>query len=138
MRVVLDTNIIISALLFRGKAGAMVPLWQSQQIKLLASGDMIREYARVLSYPKFHLEEKEIRELLNEEILPFVTPITVTHTPAVIAKDPSDDKFLACAVMGRAEWIVSGDRHLLDLKSHHKIPIVDLAVFLSHIISSHE
>lgn len=131
MRVVLDTNVVISALLFGGKAGDVIPLWQSSRFQWLASKDIVREYARVLSYPKFRLEEQDIRELLNEEILPFVTPVHVRRTPRVIAKDPSDDKFLACAVAGRAETIVSGDRHLLDLRSYQRIPIVTLAAFLS-------
>jgi len=131
MRVVLDTNVVVSALLFGGRAGDIISLGQSSRLKWLASKDIIREYARVLSYPKFHLEEQDIRELLNEEILPFVMPVRVRHTPPVIAKDPSDNKFLACAVAGRADRIVSGDRHLLDLRSYRSIPIVTLATFLA-------
>ena len=97
---------------------------------MLASADMIREYARVLAYPKFKLAAGDIRSILHEELLPFVTPVKVGSTAKVVAEDPSDDKFLACAVSGKADVLVSGDGHLLKLKAYRRIPIVDLRTFL--------
>lgn len=92
---------------------------------------MIMEYCRVLAYPKFKLSEQEIKVLWEEEILPFITPIQVSSVKAVIKDDPADDIFLACAKFGKADYLVTGDRHLLDLKSYGKTKIIPLREFLS-------
>lgn len=131
VRVVLDTNIVVSALLFGGAAEKVHRLWRSGVILPLASADMVREYARVLSYPKFRLSEEEVSCLLNEEILPFIVPVTVIETPSVVKDDPSDDVFFACAQAGRAAALVSGDRRVLALKTYKGIPVLSLHEFLS-------
>lgn len=77
MRVVLDTNTLISALLFSGTASRLVPLWQSRRITVLLSGAILQEYLRVLTYPKFHLSDHEVRGLIEEELLPFVETVRV-------------------------------------------------------------
>ena len=71
MRVVLDTNAVVSALLFSGVSSKLVSLWQNGLITPLLSREILDEYLRVLSYPKFELSEEEIKELIQEEILPF-------------------------------------------------------------------
>lgn len=123
-RLVLDTNVVVSALLFTGPANKLVDLWQQGNIHPLVSSKIVLEYTRVFAYPKFRLSREEITGLLQEELLPFVTPVSVSHVPAVIKEDPNDDVFLACAVEGKADAVVSGDRHLLRLKSHHGIPVM--------------
>ena len=133
-KVVLDTNVVISALLFGGGTARLVSLWQTGEFSWLASAAIIQEYARVLAYPKFKLAEAEIRELLNEDILPFVTAVRVGKVPRVIRQDPSDDGFLACALTGKADAIVSGDHHLLELTRYREIPILDVRTFLSNLI----
>ena len=132
-KVVLDTNVVISALLFGGETARLVSLWQTGAFSWLASAAIIQEYARVLAYPKFKLAEAEIRELLNEDILPFVTAVRFGKVPRVIRQDPSDDEFLACALTGKADAIVSGDHHLLELKRYREIPILDVRTFLSNL-----
>jgi uncharacterized protein len=71
VRVVLDTNAVVSALLFSGISSKLVSLWQKGSITPLLSREVLDEYLRVLSYPKFELSEKEIKELIQEEILPY-------------------------------------------------------------------
>lgn len=88
------------------------------------------EYARVLAYPKFKLTEREISALLGEDILPFILPVKVASVLAVVKADPSDDKFLACAKSGKAHALVSGDSHLLALKTYDSMPILDVRGFL--------
>lgn len=131
VRVVLDTNIVVSALLFGGAAEEVHRLWRSRAILPLASADMLREYARVLSYPKFRLSEKEISGLLHDEILPFLEPVIVSETPPVVKEDPADDIFFACALAGKAAALVSGDRRVLVLKAYRGIPILSLNAFLA-------
>jgi len=132
-RVVLDTNVVISALLFGGETARLVSLWQNDAFYWLASAAVVKEYARVLAYPKFRLTDTEIRELLNEEILPFVTAVRVGKVPRVVRQDPSDDEFLACAFQGQADALVSGDHHLLELETYRSIPILNVKTFLSNL-----
>ncbi len=129
-RLVLDTNVVVSALLFEGPAHRLSGLWQEGGFKLLASSGMIRELSRVLAYPKFRLSEEEISELLHEEVLPFVVPIVAGEIVPVVVEDSSDDEFLACAAAGRADAIVSGDKHLLRLGHYRGIPILSIRDFL--------
>jgi putative PIN family toxin of toxin-antitoxin system len=130
VKVVVDTNVLVSALLFGGKPGKLIPLWQRGTIRPLASKEIIDEYLRVLTYPKFKLSEEDIHFLLYHEILPYFEVIDVHPGPRIIRKDPADDKFIGCALAGKAKFIVSGDHHLLALKSYQKIKILSPSDFL--------
>ena len=130
VKVVVDTNVLVSAFLFGGKLGKLIPLWQRGTIRPLASKKIIDEYLRVLTYPKFKLAEKDINFLLYQEILPYFEVINVEPGPRIIKKDPEDDKFIRCALAGKAKWIISGDRHLLALKTYQKIQILTPSDFL--------
>ncbi|MCB4757005.1 MAG: putative toxin-antitoxin system toxin component, PIN family [Elusimicrobia bacterium] len=125
-KLVLDTNIVISALLFGGSAGHLVTLWKNKTIHLLCSAALLQEITRVLSYPKFDLAETGIRDLIHDEILPFITPVVVKNVPHIIEEDPSDNHVLGCAEQGHADAIVTGDQHLLKIKIYKKIPILTL------------
>ena len=122
-RVVLDTNIFISALLFRGKVSGLVNLWKEGKIIPLVSREMLNEIIKVLAYPKFGLEEGEIESIINEDILPYIETVIITRQIKGVCPDPDDDIFLSCAVNGKADVIVSGDAHLLNLKEFEGIPI---------------
>jgi len=65
MRVVIDTNVMVSALLFQGVTSQLVPLWQKGTMTLLLSGEILEEYLRVLAYSKFQLAKNEIRRLIE-------------------------------------------------------------------------
>ena len=131
IKVVIDTNVVISALLFDGVPGKLIDLWQRGAIKPVASKEIIDEYLRVLAYPKFKLTEEEINFLLYHVILPYFDVIDAPVGPGIIKKDPADDKFIRCAVAARAKSIVSGDQHLLAFKNYKKIQILSLADFIS-------
>ena len=131
MRVVLDTNAVISALLFSGVSSKLVSLWQNGLITPLLSREVLDEYLRVLSYPKFELSEKEIKELIQEEILPYAEVVKPKRRLRVIERDPADNKFLECAVAGKAGVIISGDKDLLSLGRYRKIRIQSPAQFLA-------
>jgi len=128
-KVVIDTNVLVSALLFGGVPGELIPYWQDGRIRPLASKSMFDEYIRVLSYPKFQLTAKEIEFLLNREILPWFDVVLVKTGRTYIADDPDDDKFIWCALTGGADCIISGDVHLLHLK-HCPVPVLSPAEFL--------
>jgi uncharacterized protein len=129
-RVVIDTNVVISAILFGGTPGALIPLWKNASIQPTLSKDIFGEYLRVLAYPKFELSENEIAYLLYQELLPYFEVIDVTSEKTYVPRDPSDDKFIYCAFKARAEMIISGDTHLLSLKKIGNIRIFTPAQFL--------
>ena len=131
--IVIDTNVVVSALLFGGTPGRLVSLWKSGRIKAYASREIIDEYLRVFTYPQFDLTEQEIDFLIYSEILPYFE--VVSHKPGegIIENDPSDDKFIHCAKASGARTIVSGDRHLLSLKKYDQIDILTVSQFFTTI-----
>ena len=131
MRVVLDTNAVVSALLFSGVSSKLVSLWQNGLITPLLSRAILDEYLRVLSYPKFELSEEEIKELIQEEILPFAEVVRPKRRLRVVRRDPADNKFLECAVAGKAGVIISGDKDLLSLGRYRRVRIQSPAQFLA-------
>jgi putative PIN family toxin of toxin-antitoxin system len=128
--VVLDTNVLVSALLFGGKVGMLRDLWKSGRIIPLISKDTFAEFRKVLSYPKFNLSQQEIRAILNDEILPCVEAVEIIKQVTGICRDPQDDMFLAVAISGGASHLVTGDQDLLVLKSYSETQIVTVAEFL--------
>jgi putative PIN family toxin of toxin-antitoxin system len=133
IRIVIDTNVIVSAILFGGIPGELLSLWKSGHIQPLASKDIIDEYIKVLTYPKFKLSEKEINYILYNEILPYFEVVTLKPGRTIIQEDPSDDKFIHCAQSGKAGIIISGDQHLLNLKLYGKIKILTPSQFLEKL-----
>ena len=130
MRVVLDTNVLVSALLFTGISSELVSLWQKGTITVLLSREILDEYLRVLAYPKFHLSEREIKGLIEEELLPYVQVIKPETRVRVVKRDPSDNKFLECAVAGKANVLISGDKELLALRHYRQAHIQTPSGFL--------
>jgi putative PIN family toxin of toxin-antitoxin system len=133
VKVVVDTNVLVSALLFGGKPGKLISLWQRGTIRPLVSKEIIDEYLRVFTYPKFKLSEEDVNFLLYHEILPYFEVIDVHPGPRIIGSDPEDDKFIRCALAGKAKFIISGDHHLIALKSYQKIRIFSPSDFLREI-----
>lgn len=131
--VVVDTSVVISTLLFGGVPGELISLWKDRVIEPLISKDILKEYLRVLAYPKFDLSEEDIHFLIYREILPFFKETVVKRLSRVVLKDPSDDKFIACARAGRAAFIISGDKHLLDLGCYESIEILTPSQMLSRL-----
>ena len=131
--VVVDTNVLISALLFGGTPGKLIELWKTGTIRPTASREIIDEYLRVLAYPKFRLTENEIGYLLYREILPHFKIVIAEQGKSIVTADPSDDKFIWCALAGKAEYIITSDMHLLFLRSHQGISILTPSAFLKSV-----
>jgi len=130
-KIVIDTNVFISAILFRGPTSRLVSLWQKNAVSVLISSAVLKEYARALAYPKFKLTKTEIRGILEQELLAYVYPVKVKRSLHIITEDPSDNKFLELAVTGKADYILSGDKHLLGFKNFHGIKIITPAEFFA-------
>lgn len=130
--VVLDTNVVLCALVFAG--GRMATLrdaWRAGRYRPLASQPTIEELMRALAYPKFKLSATEQQELLAD-YLPYCTTVRLpAKLPAVPAcRDPMDGPFLELAVVGKAAYLVTGDKDLLNLASKFTCPIVNADAFL--------
>ena len=133
-KVVIDTNVIVSALLFGGKPGNLITLWKHRVIIPFVTKEIVDEYLRVLTYPKFELTEKEIQYLLYQQILPYFNIVEAKPGNIILQSDPSDDKFIRCAMAGTAYAVISGDSHLLSLKKYRNTPIVTPSQFLNELI----
>ena len=86
-----------------------------------------------MAYPKFRLSDQEIRSLVEEELLPFVQTVRVRRRLVVVRRDSDDDKFLECAVAGRAGYLVTGDRDLRELDSFRGITLLTAGEFLERM-----
>ncbi len=125
LRTVLDTNVLVSALLFpEGSVSWLRRRWRSKAILPLVSRDTASELIRVLSYPKFSLTRHERDDLLAD-YLPCCEPVVVEGPlPLPACRDPFDRPFLALAVAGEADALVTGDADLLALASIFAVPII--------------
>lgn len=134
-RVVLDTNIVLSALVFGGGSSARVrAAWQVGAFTPLVCTATAQELVRVLAYPKFKLGAAEREELLAD-YLPWCATVQIPDpTPAVPeCRDPFDTVFLHLAAVGKAKALVSGDGDLLALAGKAAFPIVTLDAFVATI-----
>ena len=133
IRAVLDTNVVISALLFSGPPSQLVSAWQSSRLRPVVSAPILDEYIRVLAYPKFKLTNAEIRSLLEEDLLPFIETVKVPPSAVPKIRDPDDAKFITCAATAGVRWLVSGDDDLLSLHRVKTVEIVPVIAFLQHL-----
>lgn len=131
-RVVIDTNVLVSGLLFGTTPGKLVNQWTEGKIRPLCSTEIVNEYLKVLAYPKFDLGESEIDFLLSQEILPWFEVVQVKPGKAYVKSDSFDDHFIWCALEGKADVIISGDEHLLRLQSS-PVPILSVSEFLKRL-----
>ena len=124
VRVVIDTNVLLSGLLFGAEPGRLRDFWIEGRLLPLLSKETFAEFRRVLDYPKFRLSPAEIKMLVEEELLPYADVLDVTEDAFGTCRDPKDDMFLALAASGKAAYIITGDQDLLILQSFRKIKIV--------------
>jgi len=131
-KVTLDTNILISALGWRGNPHRILQKVINKEIELFVSHEQFEELARVLDYPKFEFTEgqKARFEALISGIANFIEPTTKLD---VIKEDPSDNMLLECALVAKVNFIITGDRHLLSLRKLGRTRIVKASEFLKPI-----
>jgi putative PIN family toxin of toxin-antitoxin system len=138
LRVVIDTNVIVSGILSRkGAPAELLKAWRERRFLLLSSSAIVAEVRTVLQYPhirkKYPLSDEEVEQtitLLEHDTLLVGGDVNVAGS---VPDDPKDEMFLACALDGLADLIVSGDHHLLDLEIYRDIPIVTARQFLDQL-----
>jgi putative PIN family toxin of toxin-antitoxin system len=130
-KVVIDTNVFISAFGWDGKPEAVLRLMEQRKVVNFTTNDIYAELQRVVAYPKL-----KFSPTLQVNILEFVFSwsrfVQPQETVSMVTDDPDDDKFLSCAIAANASAIISGDPHLLSLGSYRDIPIMTPVQFLEH------
>ena len=138
VRAVIDTNVLLSGLLWHGPPHALIGQVRSGALTLVSSPALIAELAEVITRAQFHTtlarSQTEPEQMLTEVRLlaEIVVPLPL---PAPVSRDPDDDAVLALAVAAQPDLIISGDRDLLTLGTHAGIPIVTPAEALALIAS---
>lgn len=133
MRIVLDTNVLISGIFFIGPPHEILQAWKAKRIQIVISPDIYSEYIRVAELISNKYPGIDISGILNliavhSEI---IQPSSMTEQ---VCGDPDDDKFIACALSGQVELIVSGDKHLLKLSGYKGIRIMKPREFCAALL----
>jgi len=136
VKVVLDTNIIISGIISsKSYLRKILNLWHNKKISLVLTKGIIKEILQVLKRPKikgkYQLSDKKIYKIKKS-----LTKDSIIVSPKkqirIVIEYPDDDKFISCAIASKAKYIISGDKHLLDLKKYKNIKIVNAKDFLTY------
>lgn len=130
LKVVVDTNVLVSAAIVPGKQFEIVKLAKLGKIKLITSPNILKEFEEVISREKFGFSKEQV-SLAIKQILEIAEIIIPQHKIDFIKSDPDDNIILECAQESNADIIISGDTHLLDLKKYKKIQIVNATEFFN-------
>lgn len=137
LKVVLDTNNLVSSQINRRGASAKIyDLWKDGGVEILTSPFQLEELKRVLGYPrirrKYSLSKTKISQVVEifGERMTAAYPLTVLD---IVKEDPADNQILAIAQEGKADYIISGDQHLLRLRKFKGIPIISARGFLKKV-----
>jgi uncharacterized protein len=127
IRAVLDANVLVSGILTEGIPRSILRAWRCGYFHLIASQATLDESGRVLRYPKIarrhHWSEAEIRAFMESlEALAILKPGKLRLN--VVKVDPSDNRYLECAIEGKADSLVTGDRHLLELGVYRQVEVL--------------
>ena len=137
LRAVIDTNLFVSGLFSRDSLSALLQdLWIDQEFELVTSIEIIKEVSRVLNYPRikehFSPKEETIKRFFHLIFRKAIISKDIYQTDK-ITDDPTDNKFLACALEKKVDYIVSRDPHLRNLKQYHGIQIIDAKTFIKKV-----
>jgi uncharacterized protein len=134
IRAVIDTNLFVSGIFGKNSlTSTLQDLWIDQEIELATSLEIMKEVSRVLTYPKIRqkigITDEGVRQFFRLVFRKALITKDIYKSDRIIS-DPTDNKFFACAMETKADYIVSGDNHLLELKHYHGIQIVDAKTFV--------
>lgn len=137
LKAVIDINLFVSGVISkRGNPARLLELWHDRAFLVVISEQMAEEIARVLRYPhiknKYNLKDEEIEQAAGT-IKKFAVVVPDVIKVEVVKDDPDDNKVLACALLVKADYIISGDSHLLDLGVFENIPIITVKDFIDKV-----
>ena len=137
MRVVIDTNVFVSGIFWIGISNKIINFWREEKFDLVTSLKNVEELIKVLRYFKISMSNELMKEWINLLVENSII-VDVIGNVKVVKDDPTDDKFIETALNGNADYIVSQDRHLLDLKEFEGIKIVTPKEFLQILESDNK
>jgi uncharacterized protein len=137
LRAVVDTNLFVSGLFAKDALSAKLQnLWINQDFELVTSIEIMKEDSRVLQYPRiqerFKPKEETIRRFFRLIFRKAIISKDIYKTDRIV-DDPTDNKFLACALEKKADYIVTRDPHLRSIKHYHGIQIIDATTFIGKV-----
>ena len=133
LKIVLDTNVWISGLIWGGRPAEIITAAEDNRLSILISEEIIAEISRVLNYPKLKDAYQPTglkREDLIETIIKIGKIVKVTKKLNVVHEHPADNKFIECAWASKANYLVSGDKHVLRINAYKKTKILTVNDFL--------
>jgi len=134
MRIVADTNILISATFWKGDSERIMRMVEKGKVTLVLSSEIIKEFIKVLRSDEIlqKIRDKDLRfQLTVEKIVSLAEIVVPDEKLNVVKDDPDDNIVLECAEKGAVDFIITNDKHLLKLREFEGIPIVTPAEFLS-------
>jgi putative PIN family toxin of toxin-antitoxin system len=133
IRLVLDTNTLISAVGWRdSKQGKILEACLFKKYLLIESDDLLKEFLEVISRPKFSFISEEQKREFVTRLLSHCEIVEPKKKLNIIKQDPADNKVLECSLAGKAHYIITGGRHLLNLKQFGKTAILTASEFLQN------
>ena len=133
IRVVLDTNILISSIFWKGSCQKIIDFAVAGKIKSLTCAEILEEIESVLSDDFPDVPYTKIDEIIRD-VLSYSEIVTTEELLITGLRDIKDTKIIACALGGKADYIITGDKDLLTIKAYEGIPIVNPSEFLSSIM----
>lgn len=128
MRIVLDTNVFISGIFFSGAPSKILQAWEADRIRLVLSPSILEEYRRVAKALSKQYSQINIESII-ELVAIHAEMVGDIELPESVCTDPDDDKFLACAVKARAEFICTGDKALLKTSGYQSVRVLTPSEF---------
>ena len=129
MKIVLDTNVLVSGIFFSGPPSEILRAWSRGKVRLVVTREIFDEYWRVAAELRGGFPDVDVTRLL-ELILVGAEICAPAKLPDHVCADPDDDKFFACAVASGADVVVSGDKHLLKVSGYRGIPVMTPRMFV--------
>ena len=134
MRIILDTNVFISGMFFSGPPYTILKAWRDGLIQLVISPEIYGEYQRVAGELSVKYPEIDISDIFDL-LLVKAEMVDAAALPEPVSTDEDDDEFLACAIAGSLQQIVSGDKHLLDISPYRSVTVLTPRQFVDKYLS---
>ena len=130
MRIILDTNVLVSGIFFSGPPSRILGAWRDKKLQLVISTDILAEYQRVAVILGEKYSRVDLRPVLD---LLTVNSDIITAPPLLenVTADPDDNMFIACAMASDTKLIVSGDKHLLEIDGYEDIQVLKPRQFIN-------
>jgi len=130
LKIIIDTNVLISGIFFTGPPYQILQSWRDGRFKLILSKEIFDEYRRVAERLSWQFKSIDIRDILDLIAInaEFFQPIIFSQN---ICADPDDEKFISCALSSNSKIIVTGDKHLLKITGYKGIEIITPKAFIS-------